>query len=302
MSIKQFQQELSKEFPSPAYLFYSSDDFLLYEALSSIKDKYHSDAFNFDVFDVKSPDNNKPMEQIIDILNTLPFLSGRRVVIIENIQKLTKKDIKKLDEYLTNPANTSLLIMLYEGASTKLFDASVIKNIKTIGLNVQEKDIPLWIRDMAKIKGIEFTARAIEYLIVCVGTDMGMLYSEIEKFSSCNTSKIDIDDVKGIVYAGAEYSAFDLINALKKREAAEVFRIFENVGKNTESQMLLGALNWQYANLRDKSHHKGERFFRTVFKLLHEADASVKTSRSYVMEDLFVKLLKAEKMTKEAGR
>jgi len=293
MSIKQFQQELSKEFPSPAYLFYSSDDFLLYEALSSIKDKHHSDAFNFDVFDVKSPDNSKPMEQIIDILNTLPFLSGRRVVVIENTQKLTKKDIKKLEEYLTNPANTSLLIMLFEGASPKLFDASVVKNIKAIGLNVQEKDIPSWIRDTAKREGIEFTDRAIEYLIVCVGTDMGMLYSEIKKFSSWNADKIDIDDVKGMVYTGAEYSAFDLFNALKKREAAEVFRIFENVGKNTESQMLLGALNWQYANLQSKSHHKGERFFRTVFKLLHEADASIKTSRrSYVMEDLFVKLLK----------
>lgn len=292
MSIKQFYEELSKEFPSPAYLLYSSDDFLLYETLSSIKNKYQSNAFNFDIFDVKSPDNSKPMEQIIDILNTLPFLSGRRVVVIENTQKLIKKDIKKLEEYLTNPANTSLLIMLFEGASPKLFDASVVKNIKTIGLNVQEKDIPSWIRDTAKKRGIELTDRAIEYLIVCVGTNMGMLYSEIEKLSSWNADKIDIDDVKGIVYTGAEYSAFDLINALTKREAAEVFRIFENMGKNTESQMLLGALNWQYANLQGKSHHKDERFFRTVFNLLHEADASIKTSHPYVMEDLLVKLLK----------
>jgi DNA polymerase-3 subunit delta len=292
MSSKQFQQEFSKGFPFPAYLFYSSDDFLLYEALSVIKAKYSSDAFNFDVFDVKSPDNSKPVEQIIDILNTLPFLSGRRVIVIENIQKLPKKDIKKLEEYISNPANTSLLIMLYEGTSPKLFDASVVKSIKTIGINVQEKDIPSWIRDMAKRKGIEFTDRAIEYLISYVGTDLGMLYSEIEKFSSWkNDEKIDIDDVKGMVYAGAEYNAFDLVNALNKRDAAEVFRIFENMGKNTESQMLLGALNWQYASLQSKSHNKGECFFGTVFKLLHEADASIKTSHSCVMEDLLVKLI-----------
>jgi DNA polymerase III delta subunit len=134
--------------------------------------------------------------------------------------------------------------------------------------------------------------RAIEYLISCVGTDLWMLYSEIEKFSSWNAVKIDIDDVKGMVYAGAEYNAFDLVKALKKRDAADVFRIFENMGKNTESQMLLGALNWQYASLRDGSHYKDRNFFRKVFKLLHEADASIKTSHSYVMEDLLVKLLK----------
>lgn len=294
MNIKQFQQELSKKFPSPAYLFFSSDDFLLYEARTSIKDNYLSDAFNFDVFDANSPEGSKPMEQIIDILNTLPFLSGRRVVVIENTQKLTKKDIKKLDGYLSNPANTSLLIMLYEGTSPKLFDASVLKNIRAIGLNVQEKDIPAWIRDTSKRKGIEFTDRAIEYLISCVGTDMGMLYSEIEKFSSWSTGKIGIDDIKEMVYAGVEYSAFDLFNALKRKETAEVFRIFENMGKNTESQMLLGALNWQYASLQSRSSgHKDERFYRTVFKLLHKADASLKTSHSYVVEDLLMRLLKA---------
>lgn len=289
MSIKQFQQELSKEFPSPAYLFYSSDDFLLYEALTTIKDKHHCNAFNLDVFDAKLPDNSKPIEQIIDILNTLPFLSGRRVVVIENTQKLTKKDIKKLQEYLTNPAKTSLLIMLYEGKSPELFDASAVKNIKAIGLNVQEKDIPSWIKDTAKRKGIEFTDRAIEYLITCVGTDLGMLYSEIEKFSSWDVSKFDIDDIKGMVYASAEYSVFDLVNALKRKDASGVFRIFESVNKNIEPQMMLGALNWQYAGIL---HSKNIEDAIKVFSLLHEADAAIKTSHNYVIEDLLIKLLK----------
>lgn len=292
MSIKQFQQELSKGFPSHAYLFNSSEAFLLYEVLSIIKEKHHADVFNFDVFDIKSPDDSKPIEQIVDILNTLPFLSERRIIVIENINKLSKKDSKKLEGYLSNPSGTSLLVMLFEGTSPKLFDASVIKNVKVIGLNVQEKDIPLWIKDRAKRKGIEFTDRAVDYLISCAGTDLGMLYAEIEKFSPWNTAKVDIDDVRGMVYAGAEYSAFDLVDALKKRKAGEVFRIFENANKNMEMQMLLGALNYQYASFRSKSHHKDERFFQRVFKLLHEADASIKTSHNYVMEDLLVKLLK----------
>lgn len=292
MSIKQFQQEISKGLSSPAYLFYSSDDFLLYEVLSIIKSKHRSDAFNFDIFDIKSQDDSKPVEQIIDILNTMPFLSERRVVVIENIQKLSKKDALKFQGYLLNPADTSVVIMLFSGKSPKLFDQSVVKNLKTIGINLQEKDIPQWIQEKAKKLGMEFTGRAAQYLISIVGTDLGMLYAEIKKFSSCNTSLIDIDDIKGMVYAGAEYSAFDLINALKKKDKKEVFRIFENIKKNSEMQMLLGALNWQYVNLQSKSHHKDERIFKTIFKLLHEADASVKTSRSYVIEDLLVKLLK----------
>ncbi len=37
-----------------------------------------------------------------------------------------------------------------------------------------------------------------------------MLHAEIEKFSSNEASRIiEMDDVRGIVYAGAEYGAFD---------------------------------------------------------------------------------------------
>jgi DNA polymerase-3 subunit delta len=296
MSIKQFDQELSKGLPSPAYLLYSSEDFLLYEALSAIRERVagDNDAFNFDAFDMKSSDDTKPAEQIIDILNTLPFLSEKRAVVIQNIQKIPKKDIKKIEDYISNPSASSLLVMLFEGSAPKLFDPA-LKNIKTIAVTVPEKDIPLWIKERAKKKGIDITERAIEYLINSAGTDLGMLYSEIEKFSTWNTAgAIDLDDIKGIVYSGAEYSAFDLVNALRAKNAKEVFRIFENVGKNTEPQMLLGALNWQYANLqsRDQSNDKKARQrFRRIFCLLHKADADIKTSHSHVMEDLLVKLL-----------
>lgn len=291
MGSKQFEQELLNGLPSPAYLFYSSDGFLLYEALSAIKGKYQSDAFNFDVFDAQSPDYIRPVEQIVDVLNTLPFMSEKRIVVIENIQKTPKKDIQRLQGYLMNPSPFSTLIMSFEGTSPRLFEA---KNLKTIELNVQEREIPLWIKDKAKTKGIEFTDRAIEHLISFVGTDLGMLYSEIEKFSFLKTGKIEVEDINEMVYAGAEYNAFDIVNALKKGDASEVFRIFENLRKNTELQMLLGALNWQFAKLQGSAPEGRQTHFRNIFRLLHEADVSIKSSRPYAMEDLLVKLLKSK--------
>jgi len=311
MSTKQFQpvssknqsffgveQELTKGMQAPAYLVCSIDDFLLYEALSIIRDKYSdAGAFNFDIFDMNSPDDSKPAEQILDILNTLPFLSDRRLVIIENTQKLSKKDAGKIEGYISNPSLTSLLIMFHKGTPQKLFSTQAVKNLKTLTLAVPEKNIGQWIKDRAKRKGIEITDKAAEYLIISAGTDLGMLYAEIEKLSFLGTKNIDIDEIKNIVYTGAEYSAFDIVNALKNKDASGVFRILQSASKNVEPQMLLGALNWQYANLSSRYHKKDEKFFWTVFKLLHEADASIKTSLSYVIEDLFVRLLKAEKMT-----
>src|SRR5512139_2446126 len=98
MSTRQFQQELEKGLPSPAYLLHSTDDFLLYEVLSAIRDQVGAaDSFNFDLFDCESPDHPLRGEVVADILNTLPFLSSRRTVIMRNVQKLSKKETAKVE-------------------------------------------------------------------------------------------------------------------------------------------------------------------------------------------------------------
>ena len=295
MSLHQFQQELAKGLPSPVYLFHSSEAFLLYEAFSAIRELFQGgDACNFNAYDMKSPDEDVPVEQIVDVLNTLPFLSKRKTVVIKNVQKLSKAETKKAEAYLANPSPSTLLVMLHEGAAPKLFDSSVLKGIKMIAVAVQEKEIPLWIRMNAKKKGITLTDKAIEYLISFAGTDLGMLYSEIEKLSCCDASKaIDVDDIRGTVYSGADYNAFDLVDALKRGDAREVFGIFESVMRNQDPQMLLGALNYQYAR-QNASYGAMQRRPGAggVFRLLHEADAAVKTSHKYVIEGLLVKLLR----------
>jgi len=296
MSIKQFQQELSRGMPVPVYLLYSSEDFLLYEALSAIKEQF-SDAvgFNFDAYDIKSPDDTIPVEQIVDVLNTMPFISARRIVVIHNVQKLAKKDVQKLDAYLLNPADTALLVMLHTGAAPKLFGAAASGSIKTIALTVQEKDLPMWIMEQAKQKKARLTDRAVEYLITMAGTDLGMLSAEIEKLACFITDRvIDVADLRSIIYSGAEYTAFDLLDALKRKDAKEVFRIFENVTKNQEPQMLLGALNYYYGRQGPTYRQKNTSGPVQTIRLLHEADIAIKTSHKHVIEDLLVKLLKGK--------
>jgi DNA polymerase-3 subunit delta len=296
LSLKQFQQESEKGFPSPVYLLHSTESFLLYEALTVLNDLFRDPAtLNFETIDMASSDEKLPAEKIIDILNTLPFLADRKTVVLRNVQKWTKKEAQKFSEYLKSPSPSSLLVMLFEGTSPDIFDQSIMKSVKSIALSVNEREIPQWIGDRAGKRGISFTPGAIEYLISVAGTDLGMLHAEIEKFSSNETSrKIDVDEVRGIVYAGAEYGAFDLVNALSRKDSRGVFRIYENISRTMEPQMLLGALNWQYSSsyARAKMHGIDKDKLGRIFALLHEADMAVKTSHSHVMEDLLVKLLK----------
>ncbi|NTU41533.1 MAG: DNA polymerase III subunit delta [Nitrospirales bacterium] len=285
MSSKQFHQESARGLPAPVYLLTAPDSFILYEAMAAVRDLYQAaESFNMDIFDLRA-DEPSSLEEILNALNTLPFMQERRVVIIRNIQKLGKKEAKKLEGYLTSPSETTLLVMLFEGAAPKIFDAGVLKTIKVISLAVPEREIPAWVSERARAKGIELTPRAVECLINSVGPDLGMLSSEIDKISTATEKgRVDLDDIRDTIYAGAEFSAFDLIEALRKGDSREVFRIFERLSKSVEPQMLLGALNWHYSMMKTRQVE--------TFRLLHEADAAIKRSYSFAIEDLLVKLLK----------
>lgn len=296
MSIKQFQKELGDSFPSPCYLLHSADDFLLYEAASQVKAAFSDEnGFNLDSFDLK--DSDAGIEAIVDIANTLPFFNPRRVVLIRSLQKLKKADAKKLEAYIASPSPSCLMIMLFEGKTPKLFDASVMRSVKVIPLAVGSNDLPAWVKSEALQKGLKFTDDAVDFLIESAGTDLGMLHAEIDKIASAmeHGSRADRNALKEILYAGAEYSAFDLTNALDRKDSRAVFRIYERLNRQQGAEMLLGAINFHYArqmSFSGQQKRSGMNAPVNMFGLFHDADIGLKSSRSFVMDDLLYRLLK----------
>ncbi len=302
MSLRNFYLELSKGLPSPVYLISSPDDFLLYESLTLIKEKQTaSDSLNLNVYDIDPSEGGVSIKEIVGVLNTFPFFGQKRTVVLKNIQKMPKKETKKLTDYFLNPSDFTLLIMLCGGEYKKIFDPVVLKKVKLIHINIQGNDIPSWIQEKAKKKGIELKPRAVEYLISTAGEDLAMLNSEIEKFSLLGKNIIDINEIKEIVYDGAEFDAFDLARALQKRDRKSVFRIYYSLEKNIDSVALLGALNWHYKNQYDKAEEREQRTYHNIFRFLHEADIAIKNSQSNAIENLIIRILRLDwKVQKQA--
>lgn len=287
MSRKQFQQEIDRGLPHGMYLLSASDAFLLYDALNDIKTALGGDdPFAIEVFDLAFPEDCPPLAQIIDILRTVPFFVSRKTAVIRNLQKLSKKDAPKIEEYLLSPSPSTCLIMLHEGVAPKMLNPSALKGAKAISLSIADREIPAWVQERARMRGVELTERAIDYFVSAVGTDLGLLQAEIDKFQHAGVSgKVDVDTVREVVYAGAEYGTFDLINALDSGDLRKTFRRYESVRRTADPQMILGALNWHYAK-------RGARQGVSVMPLLHEADIAIKSSRQHVIENLLYQLVR----------
>jgi DNA polymerase III delta subunit len=288
MSIKNFIDELSKGLTSPAYLLYAADSYLLKEALISVKETIPEDQRDFllTVFDMDSPES-PPVEQILDVLNTVSFFGGRKTVVMEGAQRLLKKDLVTIAGYLKKPAPDSVLLLLNSGTLKKT-TKDTLKGVKAIPLDIRVSELPSWLGQRASSRGIKLTRDAVEYLIGTIGPEAGLLASEVEKLAMSGKEKLDASDIREIVTGSGGYDVFDLINALKAKDADRVFRIYRILAEAQDPYGLVGALNWHYERVAAKWKNREK-----VFSILNEADIQMKSSSgAYPVEYLLVKLLR----------
>lgn len=297
MSYHNFLDEIKKGLPLTNYILVSSDPFLHTEAASLIKDLIPAEErdFNLHTFDLQG-NGSIPFEQILDVLNTVPFFSGRKFVIIENFQKLPKKDFKKLEQYLLKPSDSSVMILLNAGAVKKDIKDK-LKGLKQIILDIREKEIPFWLKEKAKSKGFKISDSAADYLLGTIGPDLGMLSSELDKFILIGKSNIGKEDILEIIKGNRTYNPFDLVDAIRSKDTERVFKIYKVLSDTEEPYSLLGVLNWQYGQfMSNKISSKYKNFYCNIFNLLNKADVDIKSSGSfYPVELLLVKLLRLSK-------
>jgi DNA polymerase III delta subunit len=289
LSIKAFYTEFSKGLKAPAYLIHSDESFLLKEVLFDIKGKVPDEEidFRFDAFDMESAESSAPIEQVLDLLNTMSFMGGRRIVIVEGMKKLKVAELDPIKKYLENPSPDALLVMLYEGKPKKA-TKDRLAAAKTIPMTLSERELPIWLQERASRKDISFTKDAIEYLIGTIGTDAGLLSAEIEKFAMIGKKKLNRDDLAEIIKGYGDFDAFDLVAALRSKNAEQVFKVYTVLSQTQEPYSLLGVLNWHYGKTP-----LGQKERAKVFALLNEADLQVKSSGgTYPLELLFSKLLR----------
>jgi len=303
MSFQAFLHQIEKGLPSPGYLFYTSEPFLHREAIEAIKRLVPEGEkdFNLHIFDFLYS-AEVSFEQVLDVANTVPFFGKRRFVVFSgNLQKLSKKDLKRLNAYVSNPSPGSVFVILHDGVLKKEM-REMFRELKPISLDIRESEIPYWIRQRAVTKGLEMSDEVANCLIGVVGPDMGLLSAEIEKISLLGKKRIDVGEISDIIAGGRLYSIFDLVDALREKDVEKVFRIYKLLRETTDDYSLIGALNWQYGrNMLSRSRPTENEYYSMIFEVLNKADIDIKSSgRTFPMEYLLIKLLRLQKGPPEA--
>src|SRR4030065_504803 len=95
----------------PLYLFYGEEEFLVQEALDLITKKVVDPGakdFNFNVLYCR----DTSVSELVNLAQTLPFLSEKRLVIAKEIDAFKAVDLVKLAPYLNDPSPSTCLVMV----------------------------------------------------------------------------------------------------------------------------------------------------------------------------------------------
>lgn len=290
MSTKDFDNELLKGFPEKTYCLCSSQEFLLIESLRDIKKDFDSKGFIIEEYNLASSEEQISIHALIDLLNTMPFIGSRRLVIVNHGEKLSKKDITLISKYSSSPSPFSTLIISVFLPDKKKSHPFDIKSMFSIDISLTSKEMIQWINKKTKQKGFALTNRALELLSESTGDDVGLLYSEVMKFDALGKDVIDIEDVKDLTYAGVSYGAFNLTSVLSSGKVKDTFLTYKKMNENIEEFLLLGAICTNYLNFKAK-YDKPEKIRQTL-KILHEADSLLKRSAPAVIEMTLLRLLR----------
>lgn len=226
-----------------AYLINGQDHLKRDRAISKLKMRLETLgdlSFNLDTFDGSQSQGS----QIIDACSTIPFACEKRLVIVNDADKLSKDAQTEIVEYLKSPNPTTVLLLVADklSANSKLFKQVVNLDKKAVidCSPVKPKDLTAHVRQMAPRHGIALTQGAAKALVELVGNDTLHLDGELEKIALTYSDKNEITEaeVRSIVARVNEPKPWHFVNAMSSRNVKDTLEMLSNMKSSSPISLL----------------------------------------------------------------
>lgn len=243
--------------------FFGPDNYRLKQKVKALKEKFISSSLgdtNLAVLDGKTLTYDIFMRQVL----ALPFLSKKRLVIVENLliskRKSTKtsepvKDDDKLEKIialLKKIPETTVLVFVEEGNPDKR--TALYKKLNQKGQAqefelLEEDQLKRWIKKEVESRGGSIEAPAVNLLVEYIGNDLWRLSSELDKLTAYS-KQLTAENIETLVKSKTESDIFKLVDAIGSKNLKSALLELQNLEENGEHDLyILTMIVYQYRNL-----------------------------------------------------
>ena len=188
------------------------------------------------------------------------MVAQRQLVMLREAQALDKRS-NKLDDlvaYLRQPSPSTVLVITHKTAAIS-GAAELMKLARKVGVvyqsdKVRDYELPKMLPGFLQGLGVTAEPKALDMLQNYIGSDFSRLTKEVEKLrlTMGGRTKITLQDVADHVGISREFNAFELVDALSRRDVLRVElirRYFAQNPKAGPTQMVIPTIFAFFQNL-----------------------------------------------------
>jgi DNA polymerase-3 subunit delta len=207
----------------PVYVIHGDDQYLRRESAGGIVSAVLGNQAD-DMGVRRFEGSTASLADVLDELQTVPFFSKRRLVLVDDADTFVTRNRKELESSLGQISRTGVLVLLVKTwpANTRL-----AKLVEEVGLSLDckspaERELLPWLIQLAAKLNCRIEQDAARLLLELVGPEVGLLASEVEKLAVYvgAAGHIRSVDVTTMVEAGRLETVWKVLDAATTGHAA----------------------------------------------------------------------------------
>ncbi len=249
-----FLEAVSSGEPQPVYVVHGEEEFLHRQVIAALRIRVLGDDADASFGLSAHPGDRAVWSTVNDELHTLPFLSPRRLVVVEGADPFVSAHRPQLEKYLAKPAPSGVLVLDVKSwpATTRL--AKMLDGPSSISCKpLTGPKLAEWCRKWAQSQHKkQLLVPAAQLLVELIGAEMGLLASEIAKLAVYvgEAARIDAPDVDRLVGNSRAENTFKIFDLIGQGDAKGALALLDHLlGQGEDEMKLLGAMSWQLRKL-----------------------------------------------------
>ena len=210
----------------PVYLITGGDRPKIQRALRRLRDRIGDDAVEL------LSANDSDADDAVASCNSMGLLGGgRRLVIVEDVERWKAPEAKLIAAYLASPApDTVLALVAGELKKDSALAKACAKAGEVLVYDVPKRRLPEWVKKQFADRGVEADAEAARLLVEIVGEDPEELATEVDKIATWAAGEpVGPRDVELLGAGAAEVPGYELTDAWGRRDLAAALTACETL-------------------------------------------------------------------------
>jgi len=224
--VKVIGEDIKKgEFKS-VYLLYGEEEYLKKQYRDRLKEAITGDdTMNYSYFD----GDNANVRDIIDVCETMPFFSEKRLVVMENTGFL-KSSNDQLADYIKNIPDYLIMVFVEKEIDKR---NKVYKAIDSAGYVCEMKPqttatLEKWIAGLLAKNNLKISRDACDLILDKTGAGMEYIRQEIDKLVSYCYGRdvVTVQDVEDVCSTQTTSHIFDMISAIANKKQQQALDLY----------------------------------------------------------------------------